>query len=221
MINTAWSNMIDISELNKILGHIELLRTCGKVIFPAKESIFYALDILKPEDVKVIILGQDPYPGVDKEGTPHAMGLAFSSNSKVEIPASLKNVFDELFLDLKVYNTSANLESWAKQGVLLLNTTLTVSKGVSNSHVSIGWDTITDSIISGVSQLPQPLVFMLWGNNAQAKGNLIRKSEKNLILEAAHPSPLSARRGFIGCKHFSKANEFLSSFGIKPINWEL
>ena len=187
-----------------------------KAVFPSKEDIFNALFYTSYENTKVVILGQDPYhtPGF-------AHGLAFSVNQGVRIPKSLQNIYKELQSDLEcsIPNTG-NLEKWAKEGVLLLNTSLTVEEGKANSHQGKGWELFTDKIISLVNRKKEPTVFILWGNNARSKKTLITKSD-HLVLESAHPSPLSASRGFLGSKPFSKANEFLKQNNRQPIDWQI
>lgn len=184
-------------------------------IYPDKNNIYNALKLTPPGKVKVIILGQDPYINKDQ-----ANGLSFSVQPGIVIPPSLRNIFREQRKDLGIIQpNSGDLTKWAEQGVLLLNTTLTVRAGLSNSHQGKGWGIFTDSIIKYLGQ-KENIVFMLWGNNAKAKRKLI-DSSKNLILEAAHPSPLSATRGFFGCQHFSKANNYLIEHNLSPIDWQL
>lgn len=184
-------------------------------IYPDKNNIYNALKLTSPDKVKVVILGQDPYINKDQ-----ANGLSFSVQPGIVIPPSLRNIFREQRKDLGIIQpNSGDLTKWAEQGVLLLNTTLTVRAGLSNSHQGKGWGIFTDSIIKYLGQ-KENIVFMLWGNNAKAKRKLI-DSSKNLILEAAHPSPLSATRGFFGCQHFSKANNYLIEHNLSPIDWQL
>ena len=184
-------------------------------IYPDKNNIYNALKLTPPDKVKVVILGQDPYINKDQ-----ANGLSFSVQPAIVIPPSLRNIFREQRKDLGIIQpNSGDLTKWAEQGVLLLNTTLTVRAGLSNSHQGKGWGIFTDSIIKYLGQ-KENIVFMLWGNNAKAKRKLI-DSSKNLILEAAHPSPLSATRGFFGCQHFSKANNYLIEHNLSPIDWQL
>ena len=184
-------------------------------IYPDKNNIYNALKLTPPEKVKVVILGQDPYINKDQ-----ANGLSFSVQPGIAIPPSLRNIFREQRKDLGIIQpNSGDLTKWAEQGVLLLNTTLTVRAGLSNSHQGKGWGIFTDSIIKYLGQ-KENIVFMLWGNNAKAKRKLI-DSSKNLILEAAHPSPLSATRGFFGCQHFSKANNYLIEHNLSLIDWQL
>ena len=184
-------------------------------IYPDKNNIYNALKLTSPDKVKVVILGQDPYINKDQ-----ANGLSFSVQPGIAIPPSLRNIFREQRKDLGIIQpNSGDLTKWAEQGVLLLNTTLTVRAGLSNSHQGKGWGIFTDSIIKYLGQ-KENIVFMLWGNNAKAKRKLI-DSSKNLILEAAHPSPLSATRGFFGCQHFSKANNYLIEHNLSPIDWQL
>lgn len=184
-------------------------------IYPDKNNIYNALKLTPPDKVKVVILGQDPYINKDQ-----ANGLSFSVQPGIAVPPSLRNIFREQRKDLEIIQpNSGDLTKWAEQGVLLLNTTLTVRAGLSNSHQGKGWGIFTDSIIKYLGQ-KENIVFMLWGNNAKAKRKLI-DSSKNLILEAAHPSPLSATRGFFGCQHFSKANNYLIEHNLSPIDWQL
>lgn len=184
--------------------------------YPQKDEIFNALNLTPPDKVKVVILGQDPYIN---EGQAH--GLAFSVKEEwAKFPPSLKNIYKEIGNDLGVpaICCKRNLTEWAKQGVLLLNTSLTVRAGESNSHSGKGWEVFTDAIISYLGQERNNIVFLLWGNNAISKKDLIN-TNKNLVLTAAHPSPLSANRGFFGCKHFSKTNNYLKENGLEEIKW--
>lgn len=187
-----------------------------KTIFPPKTRILSALDITDYNDVKVVILGQDPYHGIGE-----ANGLAFSVNDGVKIPPSLKNIYKELHDDLgiEIPNTG-NLESWAKEGVLLLNSVLTVEKDKPASHKNIGWEIFTDSIIKKLNERDKPIVFILWGNFAKSKKELIT-NHKHLVLTSSHPSPFSVNYGFFGSKPFSKTNEFLRKNGIKEIDWTI
>lgn len=187
----------------------------GKVIFPPGGSIFRAFDLTPLQDVKVVILGQDPYHGYGQ-----AMGLSFSVPDGVPAPPSLKNIFKEIESDLGVrMSGSPNLEPWARQGVLLLNAILTVRSGEAASHSGIGWQEFTDAVIRCISDRCNGVVFLLWGNFARSKSALIDHS-RHYVLEAAHPSPL-ARGAFFGCRHFSKANELLARNGKSPINWQI
>ena len=190
-------------------------KTAGAVIYPPGSRIFRAFELTPVQDVKVVILGQDPYhnPG-------QAMGLSFSVPYGVPAPPSLVNIFKEISSDLGVaMSGSPNLEPWARQGVLLLNSILTVRAGQAASHRSLGWEQFTDAVIRYISDNCDGVVFMLWGNFAREKAGLIDPS-KHLILQAAHPSPL-ARGAFFGCRHFSKANNFLTFKGKTPIEWQL
>lgn len=185
-------------------------------VYPNMHDIFNALKVTSYEDVRVVILGQDPYhqPG-------QAHGLAFSVQKGVPIPPSLLNMYKELVDDLNCYiPNNGYLMPWANQGVLLLNTVLTVRESAPNSHKNIGWEIFTDKIISILNEKDQPIVFLLWGKNAISKKALLT-NKHHLILTATHPSPLSAHRGFFGCKHFSKANTFLSASSLPPINWQI
>ena len=185
-------------------------------VYPDMYDIFNALKFTPFDDVKVVILGQDPYHG---EGQAH--GLCFSVREGVPPPPSLINIYKEIKSDLgiDIPRNKGCLTKWAKQGVLLLNTVLTVRAGQANSHKNCGWQEFTDGIIKKLSSREKPMVFMLWGANARAKKPLIN-TDRHLILECAHPSPLSAD-GFFGCRHFSKANNFLKNKGIEPIDWDL
>ena len=186
----------------------------SKKIFPPAYLIFNAFDQCPLDEVKVVILGQDPY-----HGSGQAHGLCFSVNDGVDFPPSLYNIFKEIQRDLRIpFPASGNLTRWAKQGVLLLNATLTVEAHQAGSHQGKGWEVFTDAVIRILSEKKDHLVFMLWGSYAQQKGAYINHS-KHLVLRSVHPSPLSAYRGFIGCGHFSEANEFLKSKEKLPIQW--
>lgn len=183
-------------------------------IYPPMEDIFNALRHTSYSDVKAVILGQDPYHGAGQ-----AHGMCFSVKKGTPPPPSLQNIFKEMKSDLGIDPPPhGELTSWADNGVLLLNTVLTVREGQANSHKGIGWEQFTDRIIQLLNERQQPMVFLLWGGNARSKARLIT-NPAHLVLQCAHPSPLSAYNGFFGCKHFSKTNEFLVSRGIKPINW--
>lgn len=188
----------------------------GKVIYPAESERFSALNQTPFESVRVVILGQDPYHG---EGQAH--GLAFSVNSNIKVPPSLVNIYKELEMDLKIPPAQHGfLQQWAEQGVLLLNSVLTVEASKAGSHQNKGWEVLTDKIIELINIEHQGVVFMLWGAYAQKKGRYIDR-DKHCVLESVHPSPLSAYRGFLGCQHFSKANDYLVGFGKEPIKWAL
>jgi len=183
-------------------------------IYPPGKLIFAAFDYCKLGDLKVVILGQDPY-----HGDGQANGLCFSVNDGVKSPPSLVNIFKEIKSDIgKPIPPDGNLERWAKQGILLLNATLTVRANTAGSHQNKGWEIFTDAVITHISDATEGVVFLLWGSYAQKKGSLIDGS-KHLILTAPHPSPFSADRGFFGCKHFSKTNQYLSSKGKQQIDW--
>lgn len=185
-------------------------------IYPAMENIFNALKYTAYEDVKVLLLGQDPYHGPNQ-----AHGLCFSVQKGVDKPPSLKNMFKELQSDLGILPPSHGcLTDWARQGVLLLNTVLTVRQGEPNSHKKIGWTIFTDKIIELLNDRSDPVIFVLWGKNAIDKLPLITNNN-HYVLTAAHPSPLSASRGFLGCKHYSKINNILASIGKEPIDWKI
>lgn len=199
-------------KLRKFL--IDEYRT--KTIYPDKYDIFNALHYTSYKGVKVVILGQDPYHGPNQ-----AHGLSFSVKPGVQVPPSLMNIFKELNSDLGCYiPNNGYLKKWAGQGVLLLNTSLTVRSGQANSHNNIGWKYFTDKIISFLNDRDDPVVFILWGRNAQSKLSIIKNS-RHYILKSAHPSPLSAHAGFFGSKPFSKSNKFLTSIGKSPIDWQI
>ncbi len=191
-------------------------KALGKTIFPKGSEYFRALDLTTLGKVRVVILGQDPYHG---DGQAH--GLCFSVRSGVRIPPSLVNIYKELERDLGIARAQhGHLEHWARQGVLLLNSVLTVERGLAASHQGKGWERFTDAVIRAVNEQTTPVVFMLWGSYAQRKAAFV-DSSRHLVLKAPHPSPLSAHQGFLGCGHFSKANAFLKSNGLGEIDWEI
>ncbi|APR37060.1 uracil-DNA glycosylase [Paraburkholderia sp. SOS3] len=224
---------IDSDAYAPLCRFVDGERAAGKTVYPA--DVFRALRLTSPDDVKVVILGQDPYHGEDR-GTPQAHGLAFSVPPQVRPPPSLRNIFKEIAASLG-YASPAHgcLDAWAKQGVLLLNTVLTVERNQAASHAKRGWEKCTDTLIHELATRHEGLVFMLWGSHAQAKRALLDdKTDRahgepsrlphlipHCILEAPHPSPLSAHRGFLGCRHFALANEYLEAHGRKPIDWRL
>jgi len=185
------------------------------IVFPEKENIFKAFTLTKLDNLKVVILGQDPYHGVGQ-----AQGLAFSTPSNIKNPPSMQNILKEIESDLgrKSVCENGDLTTWAEQGVLLLNTVLTVQESKAGSHQKLGWEIFTDNIIKYISQNCNDIVFLLWGSPAIKKSNLIDKNRHH-ILTSAHPSPLSAYRGFFGCKHFSKTNDILKTLNKKEIIW--
>jgi uracil-DNA glycosylase len=188
----------------------------GKVIYPRGPEYFHALNSTPFEQVRVVILGQDPYHGPGQ-----AHGLCFSVRPGVSLPPSLVNIYKELQADLGITPARHGyLQHWADQGVLLLNTVLTVEQGLAASHQKRGWEVFTDRIVALLNAQREHLVFMLWGSHAQAKGRAIDRT-RHLVLEAPHPSPLSAHRGFLGCRHFSKANAYLEAHASRPIDWQL
>jgi len=185
-------------------------------VFPPANDIFNAFHLTTLSEVKVVILGQDPY-----HYGGHAHGLCFSVQPGTDIPPSLVNIYQELQTDLGCYiPNNGYLEKWAKQGVLLLNTVLTVRAHQANSHRGIGWEQFTDAVIRILNEQDRPIVFLLWGSPARAKKAMLN-NPKHLVLEAPHPSPLSAYRGFFGCRHFSMTNRFLEAHGITPIDWQI
>ncbi|PVX31296.1 uracil-DNA glycosylase [Sphingomonas pokkalii] len=201
-------------------SYLRAEKAAGKRIFPAGSEWFRALDLTPLEQVRVVILGQDPYHG---EGQAH--GLCFSVKPGVRTPPSLVNIYKEMETDLGIPRAQHGfLEHWAKQGVLLLNAVLTVEMGRAAAHQGRGWERFTDAVIRLVNARPEPVVFLLWGSHAQKKAafvDSIDRGGRHLVLKAPHPSPLSAHSGFFGCRHFSKANAFLESINQKPIDWAL
>jgi uracil-DNA glycosylase len=219
MINT-WHEKMQVlfatPKMQEISDFLTAQTAMKKVIFPPNHLRYKAFELTPFNQVKVIILGQDPYHNPNQ-----AHGLSFSVPDGVKIPPSLRNIYQELQKDLGISPAkNGNLESWAKQGVLLLNTSLSVEKNTPNSHANIGWDFLTNNIIELLSEQKQHLVFVLWGAFAQKKIPLI-DVQKHTILTATHPSPFSAHRGFFGCRHFSKINQCLEKYGEKPIKWML
>lgn len=219
-IDPSWKEaltpLFDKPYFGQIVAHLKTEKALNKTIYPKGSLIFNAFEQTKCEDVKVVILGQDPYhnPG-------QAMGLSFSVPDGVKIPPSLVNIYKELKTDIGMpIPTTGNLTPWANQGVLLLNAVLTVRENEPASHSKIGWMNFTDDVIKYLSDQHSRLVFILWGNFAIQKQVLI-DATKHKILKAAHPSPLSAYNGFFGCKHFSSTNEYLVSHNKEPINWTL
>lgn len=206
------------SELyfQQILQFVHNERMQGKVIFPPVPEVFSAFALTEFCDVKVVILGQDPYHGFNQ-----AHGLAFSVKAGIAPPPSLVNIYKELATDVGFQIPQHGyLVDWAKQGVLLLNTVLTVEQAQAHSHANIGWERFTDKVIAQLNRHRENLVFLLWGSHAQKKGQFIDRS-RHCVLTAPHPSPLSAHRGFLGCRHFSQANHYLRTQGITEINWQL
>jgi uracil-DNA glycosylase len=218
-IEQSWKNAL-ADEFGKpyfesLVRFLHKEKTEGKRIFPPGSQIFRAFDLTPVDKVKVVILGQDPYHGFGQ-----AHGLSFSVPEGVSAPPSLKNIFKEIETDMGVRMSGyPNLENWARQGVLLLNAVLTVRSGEAASHSKIGWEQFTDAVIRYISDNCDGVVFMLWGNFARGKRELIDAS-RHCVLEAAHPSPL-ARGAFFGCRHFSRANAWLAANGKAPVNWQL
>lgn len=221
-IPPAWQELLapaiaqpDMARLGAFLHDRE---QAGAVIYPPRAERLAALDLTAPEAVRVVILGQDPYHGPGQ-----AHGLAFSVRDGVKIPPSLANIFKELHADLGLARpASGDLSAWARQGVLLLNTVLTVEVGQAGSHQGRGWEAFTDAVVTAIAAQEKPTVFLLWGNHAQKKAARIAALERgvHLVLKAPHPSPLSAYAGFFGCGHFGKANAFLEAHGRGTIDWQ-
>lgn len=219
-LHPSWLSQLS-NELKKdymlsLFAFIDAERKSGKTIYPAENQVFAALNMTALETVKVVILGQDPYHGPNQ-----AHGLSFSVPQGEKVPPSLRNIYKELSGDLGLrVPTHGFLKSWAEQGVLLLNSVLTVRQAEAGSHQGKGWETFTDAIIDSVNREQSGVVFMLWGAYAQKKGSVI-DTERHLVLKASHPSPLSAHRGFLGCQHFSRANTYLKALDCTPINWQI
>lgn len=216
LIRKSWYNLLSsefekpyYKSLEKFLQN----EYSTKTIYPKAENVFNSLNQVPPENVKVVIIGQDPYHQPSQ-----AHGLCFSVENGVDNPPSLKNIFKEIQAETGIKNTSGNLTKWASQGVLLLNTILTVEHGKANSHKGKGWEIFTAKIIQILSQSNLPIVFLLWGNQAQSFAPMLT-NPNHLVLKCAHPSPLSCHNGFFGCNHFVLTNQFLTTHGIKPIDW--
>jgi uracil-DNA glycosylase len=216
----TWHDVIGAEKqqtyFQQAMAFVESERRSGKTIYPPAKDIFNAFRYTEFCDIKVVILGQDPYHGPNQ-----AHGLCFSVRPGVKAPPSLVNMYKELAQDIPgfVIPDHGYLKSWADQGVFLLNTVLTVERGKAHSHANTGWETFTDKVIEMINQYATNVVFLLWGSHAQKKGQFIDQS-KHYVLKAPHPSPLSAHRGFLGCKHFSKTNQYLIGNGASPINWQ-
>lgn len=217
----TWSQVLSdekkLAYFQQIIQFVQQQRDSGKIIYPAQEDVFNAFKYSELDEVKVVILGQDPYHG------PHqAHGLCFSVQPGIKPPPSLANIYKELAQDIAgfVIPEHGDLRYWAEQGVLLLNAVLTVEQGKAHSHAKIGWEQFTDAAIRKLSENRTGVVFLLWGNHAQQKAHLI-DTTKHHILTAPHPSPLSAHRGFLGCGHFSRVNSLLQQQGLQPINWQV
>lgn len=215
LIGNSWDDVLEgeyqksyFSRLNEAVDE----EYATKIVYPPKTEIYSAFKNVPYEAVKVVILGQDPYHGAGQ-----ANGMAFAVGKGVPLPPSLVNIFKEIENDTGKAPKGSTLTGWAKQGVLLLNTVLTVRQSQPQSHAGYGWQQFTDAVIASLAKRETPMVFMLWGSNAINKKPLI--GTRHLILESVHPSPLSAYRGFFGCKHFSKANEYLKANGLTPIDW--
>ncbi len=219
-IQQEWKELLkgefEKEYFKNIAGFLHREKREGKKIYPPGSLIFNAFELTPPSKLKVVILGQDPYHGAGQ-----AHGLSFSVPNGITPPPSLKNIYKEIESDLgiTVNKNSGNLESWARQGVFLINAALTVRAAEPTSHSNIGWNLFTDSVIKTISDNMEGIVFLLWGNYARGKRDLIDRN-KHLVLEAAHPSPL-ARGAFFGCRHFSQCNSYLIGQGKSPINWEI
>lgn len=219
MIGNDWDNVLSVIEhSNGFKNFLKIIENKyeNEIVFPEKKNLFNALKLTSYENTKVVIMGQDPYHGVGE-----AHGLSFSVQDGVKVPPSLQNIFKELYDDLGVpVSKSGNLTKWAQEGVLLLNSVLTVKKDTPASHRSLGWELLTDYIIKALNEKDTPVVFILWGNFAKEKKKYIT-NPKHLVLTSTHPSPFSAYNGFFGSKPFSKTNDFLIKNNLKPIDWKL
>ncbi|GAC19680.1 uracil-DNA glycosylase [Paraglaciecola arctica] len=218
---TTWEDLLgqekQLPYFQRMMQFVESERAAGKTIYPPSQDVFNAFNLTKLDNVKVVILGQDPYHGPNQ-----AHGLCFSVLPKIKTPPSLVNIYKELAIDIPDFIIPQHgfLQSWAEQGVLLLNTVLTVEQAQAHSHAKIGWEQFTDTVIQQLSDHCNGLVFLLWGSHAQKKGAVI-DTKKHHLLSAPHPSPLSAYRGFLGCKHFTQTNDLLKLQNKSPINWQL
>lgn len=218
---TSWQEVLGQEKqqdyFKQILAYVKAERQAGKTIYPPQADVFNAFKLTPFDQVKVVILGQDPYHGPGQ-----AHGLCFSVQPGIAPPPSLLNMFKELEQDISGFQRPEHgfLQSWAEQGVLLLNTVLTVQQSQAHSHAKIGWERFTDMVIAQLNQHRDGLIFLLWGSHAQKKGAIIDR-QRHHVLMAPHPSPLSAHRGFFGCGHFSQANLLLQQQGQSPINWQV
>lgn len=216
----VWHDVIGVEKqqtyFQQTLQFVEAERQSGKIIYPPAKEVFNAFRLTEFNQVKVVILGQDPYHGPNQ-----AHGLCFSVLPGVKTPPSLVNIYKELAQDIPGFQIPDHgyLKSWAEQGVLLLNTVLTVEQGKAHSHAKSGWETFTDRVIEVLNQQREGIIFLLWGSHAQKKGGMIDR-QRHHVLMAPHPSPLSAHRGFLGCKHFSLTNQILIQQGKSPIDWQ-
>jgi uracil-DNA glycosylase len=218
---TTWADILDQEKqqpyFKQIMQFVKSERADGKIIYPTSQDVFNAFDLTQLAKVKVVILGQDPYHGPNQ-----AHGLCFSVQPGIKTPPSLVNIYKELATDIPGFIIPKHgfLQRWAEQGILLLNTVLTVEQAQAHSHAKIGWEQFTDTVIQQLSKHCHGLVFLLWGSHGQKKGALIDK-QKHYVLSAPHPSPLSAYRGFFGCKHFSQTNQILQQQNKIAINWQV
>jgi uracil-DNA glycosylase len=218
---TTWADILGQEKQQPYFQHmmkfVKSERATGKTIYPPSQDVFNAFNITELTEIKVVILGQDPYHGPNQ-----AHGLCFSVLPSVKIPPSLVNIYKELAADISGFTIPQHgfLQSWAEQGVLLLNTVLTVEQAKAHSHAKIGWERFTDRVIQQLSEHCDGLVFLLWGSHAQKKGSVI-DTHKHYVLSAPHPSPLSAYRGFFGCQHFSQTNDLLKQQSKSQINWQV
>ncbi|MEM5504669.1 uracil-DNA glycosylase [Shewanella frigidimarina] len=220
-MTSHWQELFEQQQSQEYYQHLQHFiasqRADNKTVYPPDDEVFTAFDLTPLSEVKVVILGQDPYHGPNQ-----AHGLSFSVKKGIKPPPSLANIYKELTNDIEGFVTPehGNLSSWAEQGVLLLNTVLTVEQGLAHSHAKSGWETFTDNVLLRLDQQPSPIIFVCWGNHAIKKGRLITASHHH-VLNGPHPSPLSAYRGFFGCGHFSSINQLLIEQGNLAINWQV
>ena len=219
-LDPSWKSQLEgalsAPYMNQLRSFLQEQLHKKRAIFPKPQEYFAALNATPYHQVKVVIIGQDPYHGDNQ-----AHGLCFSVKPGIKVPPSLVNIYKEMRTDLEIEQPQHGyLQHWAEQGVLLLNAVLTVERGKAGSHQKRGWEQFTDQIIAQLNERQKPMVFILWGSYAQKKGAVIDQ-KRHLVLQSPHPSPLSAHRGFFGCRHFSKANSFLEANGEQPINWQL
>ncbi|QQX81223.1 uracil-DNA glycosylase [Shewanella sp. KX20019] len=220
-IDLSWKAFIQQQQqqdyFTALQAFVEAERAAGKVIFPPKEQVLSAFEYTPLSEVRVVLIGQDPYHGPDQ-----AHGLCFSVQKGVKVPPSLANMYKELASDIEGFTIPehGNLLTWAQQGVLMLNTVLTVEQGKAHSHAKSGWEIFTQNVLLHLNEQPQPIIFVLWGAHAKKKGKVIT-AEHHQIVSGPHPSPLSAYRGFFGCKHFSHVNQLLKQRGSATIDWQV
>ena len=217
----CWKNFIieqqRLDYFKELTGFLETERRCDKHIFPPQNEVYSAFELTPLEQVRVVLLGQDPYHGLGQ-----AHGLCFSVKPQIKIPPSLVNIYKELSTDIEGFQIPNHgyLVNWAQQGILMLNTVLTVEQGKAHSHAKAGWEIFTTHVLELLNQSDKPIIFVLWGSHAAKKAAVI-KNQNHILLKGPHPSPLSAYRGFFGCSHFSEVNRLLNQMGQSEINWQV